>query len=74
MHGGLNHLRDRRGVVRVGTYSIRNEDYSTRPDGTSWLIEVSYKENAKDTLCRNVTIYGHCRYEDKGGCFLKQVP
>lgn len=23
-------------------------------------------ENAKDTLCRNVTIYGHCRYEDKG--------
>lgn len=25
------------------------------------------KENAKDTLCRNVTIYGHCRYEEKGG-------
>ncbi|KAJ9616636.1 Peroxisomal membrane protein PAS20 [Cladophialophora chaetospira] len=24
------------------------------------------KENAKDTLCRNVTIYGKCRYEDKG--------
>ena len=24
-------------------------------------------ESAKDTLCRNVTIYGHCRYEDKGG-------
>jgi hypothetical protein len=23
-------------------------------------------ENAKDTLCRNVTIYGKCRYEDKG--------
>ena len=23
-------------------------------------------ENAKDTLCRNVTIYGRCRYEDKG--------
>ncbi len=23
-------------------------------------------ENAKDTLCRNVAIYGYCRYEDKG--------
>lgn len=23
-------------------------------------------ESAKDTLCRNVTIYGHCRYENKG--------
>lgn len=23
-------------------------------------------ENTKDTLCRNVTIYGKCRYEDKG--------
>lgn len=28
--------------------------------------EVVYPENAKDTLCRNVTIYGRCRYEDKG--------
>ena len=23
-------------------------------------------ENAKDTLCRNVTIYGSCRFQDKG--------
>jgi hypothetical protein len=23
-------------------------------------------ENVKGTLCRNVTIYGHCRYENKG--------
>lgn len=30
-----------------------------------WLI-TARTENAKDTLCRNVTIYGHCRYEDKG--------
>lgn len=28
-----------------------------------------YPENAKDTLCRNVTIYGRCRYEDKGCAF-----
>ncbi|KAL4934310.1 PAN-complex poly(A)-binding subunit PAN3 [Aspergillus undulatus] len=27
------------------------------------------RENAKDTLCRNVTIYGRCRYEDKGCSF-----
>lgn len=25
-------------------------------------------ENTKETLCRNVTIYGKCRYEDKGDC------
>ncbi|KAM5483327.1 PAB-dependent poly(A)-specific ribonuclease subunit 3 [Microsporum audouinii] len=29
----------------------------------------SVVENAKDTLCRNVTIYGRCRYEDKGCAF-----
>ncbi|KAL4871205.1 hypothetical protein BDV12DRAFT_164391 [Aspergillus spectabilis] len=27
------------------------------------------RENSKDTLCRNVTIYGRCRYEDKGCAF-----
>jgi PAB-dependent poly(A)-specific ribonuclease subunit 3 len=26
-------------------------------------------EYAKDTLCRNVLIYGHCRYEDQGCTF-----
>ena len=26
-------------------------------------------DNAKDTLCRNVLIYGHCRYEDQGCSF-----
>ncbi|CZS96506.1 uncharacterized protein RAG0_05798 [Rhynchosporium agropyri] len=26
-------------------------------------------ENSKDTLCRNVTIYGHCRWEDSGCVF-----
>ena len=33
-----------------------------------WLME-GYLENAKDTLCRNVLIYGHCRYEDQGCAF-----
>ena len=30
------------------------------------LMEWCETENAKDTLCRNVTIYGHCRYKDSG--------
>lgn len=30
------------------------------------LIAQIRPENAKDTLCRNVSIYGYCRYEDKG--------
>ncbi|KAL4895768.1 PAB-dependent poly(A)-specific ribonuclease subunit pan3 [Aspergillus ambiguus] len=31
------------------------------------------REHAKDTLCRNVTIYGRCRYEDKG-CVYNHDP
>ncbi|EXJ83649.1 PAB-dependent poly(A)-specific ribonuclease subunit pan3 [Capronia coronata CBS 617.96] len=31
------------------------------------------RENAKDTLCRNVTIYGKCRYEDKGCAFNHNI-
>lgn len=27
------------------------------------------RENAKETLCRNVVIYGKCRFEDKGCAF-----
>jgi hypothetical protein len=36
--------------------------------GTSELMS-GKTENAKDTLCRNVLIYGHCRYEDQGCAF-----
>lgn len=39
--------------------------------GQWWTVRADMSmvgaESAKDTLCRNVTIYGHCRYEDKGG-------
>ena len=74
MRGGLNHLPDRRGVVRVGLYSFRDISRFTKSEGRPWLISsAGEKENAKDTLCRNVTIYGHCRYEDKGGRCLTQV-
>ncbi|OAX81999.1 PAB-dependent poly(A)-specific ribonuclease subunit PAN3 [Emergomyces africanus] len=40
-----------------------NLDDSRRSTGSPKL---KGRENAKDTLCRNVTIYGRCRYEDKG--------
>lgn len=35
---------------------------------------ISTTENAKDTLCRNVTIYGRCRYEDKGEWIVPSSP
>ena len=34
-----------------------------------WLTCSFRAENNKDTLCRNVLIYGHCRYEDQGCTF-----
>ena len=40
--------------IRCGDIIVYYTDVSLRPD------------NAKDTLCRNVMIYGHCRFEDKG--------
>ncbi|KAL2006607.1 hypothetical protein VTN00DRAFT_9275 [Thermoascus crustaceus] len=43
-----------------------NLDDSRRSTGSPKL---KGRENAKDTLCRNVTIYGRCRYEDKGCAF-----
>ncbi|CAG8019312.1 unnamed protein product [Penicillium salamii] len=36
---------------------------------TTGSPKMKSRENAKDTLCRNVTIYGRCRYEDKGCAF-----
>lgn len=35
------------------------------------ILRLNYLvENAKDTLCRNVTIYGRCRFEDKGAAIV----
>lgn len=53
-------------MVRVGLQIGEDQGESVVP-GESLLIRRREKENAKDTLCRNVTIYGHCRYEEKGG-------
>ncbi|KAJ5291988.1 PAB-dependent poly(A)-specific ribonuclease subunit 3 [Penicillium angulare] len=41
-------------------------DDSRRTTGSP---KMKTRENAKETLCRNVTIYGRCRYEDKGCAF-----
>ncbi|KKY20858.1 putative pab-dependent polyspecific ribonuclease subunit pan3 [Phaeomoniella chlamydospora] len=48
----------------AATTSKSNVDDARRAAALS--PKVKGRENAKDTLCRNVTIYGKCRYEDKG--------
>ncbi|KAG9234504.1 PAB-dependent poly(A)-specific ribonuclease subunit PAN3 [Amylocarpus encephaloides] len=47
-------------TARFNSPELRKPASSPRPKG---------RENAKDTLCRNVLIYGHCRYEDQGCAF-----
>lgn len=44
--------------------SRRNNVISPRPKG---------RENSKNTLCRNIGIYGHCRYENEGCAFNHDV-
>ncbi|KEF56974.1 PAB-dependent poly(A)-specific ribonuclease subunit pan3 [Exophiala aquamarina CBS 119918] len=51
-------------VIKSSVDDSKNTTLSPRPKG---------RENAKDTLCRNVTIYGKCRYEDKGCAFNHNV-
>ncbi|KAI1164874.1 hypothetical protein F5B18DRAFT_613747 [Nemania serpens] len=45
--------------TRFGTASQGRQMASPRPK----------TRDSKDTLCRNVLIYGHCRYEDQGCAF-----
>lgn len=40
---------------------------------TILMSNLSQADNAKDILCRNVTIYGKCRYEDKGTVTTSEV-
>ncbi|TAQ85954.1 hypothetical protein B7494_g5721 [Chlorociboria aeruginascens] len=47
-------------TARFNQTEMRKPAASPRPKG---------RENSKDTLCRNVLIYGHCRYEDQGCAF-----
>lgn len=41
--------------------------------GLAGLLTAYLIENAKDTLCRNITIYGRCRYEDKGAAIAPHL-
>ncbi|KAH6667548.1 PAB-dependent poly(A)-specific ribonuclease subunit PAN3 [Halenospora varia] len=47
-------------TARFNSPELRKPASSPRPKG---------RENSKDTLCRNVLIYGHCRYEEQGCAF-----
>ncbi len=53
-------------MVRGRSY-IKRDSKGGIITGRTVADSASRKENAKDTLCRNVTIYGHCRYKEKGG-------
>lgn len=48
--------------------SARNLSSSWRDTPSAVANVVDAKEN-KDTLCRNIMIYGNCRYEDQGCAF-----
>ncbi|KAF2104553.1 PAB-dependent poly(A)-specific ribonuclease subunit pan3 [Rhizodiscina lignyota] len=50
-------------TIGGGSGDTRRNISSPRPKG---------RENAKNTLCRNVSIYGHCRYENDGCAFLHE--
>jgi hypothetical protein len=48
--------------------SARNLSSSWR-DTPSAVANVANAKENKDTLCRNIMIYGNCRYEDQGCAF-----
>ncbi|MCJ1348224.1 PAB-dependent poly(A)-specific ribonuclease subunit 3, partial [Peltigera leucophlebia] len=52
--------------MRMGTLIGGIQDESRGP---ALSLRPRGREHSKDILCRNVTIYGHCRYEDKGCAF-----
>lgn len=47
-------------ATALGTSPNSRRVISPRPKG---------RENSKNTLCRNIGIYGHCRYENEGCAF-----
>lgn len=57
------------GSAQGKLHSVERRDGSAGAVRRGWeesRSQVFGTENAKETLCRNVTIYGRCRYEDKG--------
>jgi hypothetical protein len=63
----LEQIEDTVMATALGTSpgdSRRNNVISPRPKG---------RENSKNTLCRDIGIYGHCRYENEGCAFNHDV-
>jgi PAB-dependent poly(A)-specific ribonuclease subunit 3 len=57
------------GPLTSSRRDLPKRDGLSNPDAYAGFVMTltrSFPENAKETLCRNVTIYGRCRYEDKG--------
>ncbi|KAI1378921.1 hypothetical protein F4677DRAFT_409977 [Hypoxylon crocopeplum] len=48
---------------------MANTRFSTADRGRQMASPRPKTRDSKDTLCRNVLIYGHCRYEDQGCAF-----
>ncbi|KAI0172430.1 hypothetical protein GGR52DRAFT_544516 [Hypoxylon sp. FL1284] len=48
---------------------MANTRFGTADRGRQMASPRPKTRDAKDTLCRNVLIYGHCRYEDQGCAF-----
>jgi PAB-dependent poly(A)-specific ribonuclease subunit 3 len=50
--------------------SAPREDWGQRTRTDAGAV----RTDNKDTLCRNITIYGHCRYQDSGCTFNHDTP
>lgn len=68
MHGSRGYRLYRRCAWETGPEQSLIDSFATMTFNElgSAANRIFLTENAKDTLCRNVTIYGRCRYEDKG--------
>jgi hypothetical protein len=64
-----NDLRRQVGSPRPKGRGSSARNLSTWRDGSSGVANVPDAQENKDTLCRNVLIYGNCRYEDQGCTF-----
>lgn len=51
-----------------GNFAVQDSDARLVSHADSVLVSSSSLDH-KDTLCRNILIYGHCRYENSGCTF-----
>lgn len=64
-------MASRRSDYRVvaSTTPMASTRFGTANQGRQMASPRPKTRDSKDTLCRNVLIYGHCRYEDQGCAF-----